>query len=124
MHKEPTQIKGLFGEELVVAMIKNDGFTIRARNFKRLCGEIDIIAMKEKLLIFIEVKMRTSDTVDLGELIGFSKKRKIIATAHLFLSEQYDSYYDCVCRFDVALITVIQGKPEISYVKNAFFENE
>jgi len=119
-----TKNKGNFGEDAVVDYLKKCNFIIAERNFKKQCGEIDIIAFKEQLIIFVEVKMRFSETIDLGELIGSSKRKKIIMTANLFLS-QYDTIFnDSVCRFDVALVTIIDNQPKITYLKNAFFENE
>lgn len=118
------QNKGLCGENTVASYLEQLGFSIITRNFRKMFGEIDIIAHKDSLLVFVEVKMRLSDAVDHGELIGYSKKKKIIATAHSFLTEYQDRYDDCVCRFDVAFVTLIDGKPRISYVKNAFFEDE
>lgn len=63
--------KGLCGENSVVAYLEQFGFVIVARNFKKTFGEIDIIAHKDSLLVFVEVKMRMSDLVDPGELIGY-----------------------------------------------------
>lgn len=116
--------KGLCGENIVATYLQELGFVVVVRNFKKMFGEIDIIAHKEALLVFVEVKMRLSNVIDPGELIGHSKKKKIIMTAQAFLTEYSESYDDCVCRFDVAFVTMIQGEPRISYVKNAFFQNE
>lgn len=116
--------KGISGESFVVSYLERLGFAIVIRNFRKTFGEIDIIARKDFLLVFVEVKMRLSDSVDYGELIGYSKRKKIIATAHAFLMENQDLYDDCVCRFDVAFVTFVDANPRISYVKNAFFENE
>jgi putative endonuclease len=116
--------KGLSGENVVACYLEGLGFSIVIRNFRKIFGEVDIIAHKDSLLVFVEVKMRVSDSVDYGELIGYSKRKKIIATAHAFLMENQDLYDDCVCRFDVAFVTFIDANPRISYVKNAFFENE
>lgn len=75
---------GRRGEQIAVDYLKDNGFSIRIRNFRSKFGEIDIIAEKNGKLHFIEVKTRT------GELRGKPyesvTKRKI---SHLKLAIQY-----------------------------------
>ncbi len=47
---------GNLGEDLACRFIMKHGFTIVERNYLRKCGEIDIIATKDNLIHFIEVK--------------------------------------------------------------------
>ncbi len=82
-------------------------------------GEIDIIAQKQELLVFVEVKTRTTQHFPLSELITRSKQRKIIRTAKQYLLEF--QVVDKVCRFDVALVTMGQN-PSITYLPHAFGE--
>lgn len=48
------------GEDLATRYLKNHGYKIIDRNFRKGYGEIDVIAVKDKVLIFAEVKTRTS----------------------------------------------------------------
>ncbi|WP_104751033.1 YraN family protein [Helicobacter salomonis] len=48
--------KGLQAENLACAYLRDHGYTIVARNFACRFGEIDIIALKEGVLHFVEVK--------------------------------------------------------------------
>ena len=49
---------GVLGEELAEIMLLEKGYTILARNFRCRYGEIDIIAAKNGVLAFVEVKTR------------------------------------------------------------------
>ena len=47
---------GEVGEQLAARFLKSKGFSIEGQNFHRPWGEIDIIAVKDKQLVFVEVK--------------------------------------------------------------------
>jgi putative endonuclease len=49
------------GEDLAAKYLQKKGFKIIERNFRRSYGEIDIIAVQGRTLVFVEVKTRTSD---------------------------------------------------------------
>ena len=106
------------GEDFVVDQLILQGFSIVARNFRHMNGEIDIIAKKRELLIFVEVKLRQNDLIDLAELIIPSKQRKIIYVAQLFLSSYSDQ--KVTARFDVALVTYKNNHFFMQYIENAF----
>ena len=62
----------------------------RERNLRRCCqvGEIDIIAEKDDLLCFVEVKTRLSDTYGAGRLaVNRPKQRHLRAAAQVYLQE-------------------------------------
>jgi len=109
---------GKSGENIVAQKLKKDGFAILNQNYRRRFGEIDIIATKDDLLIFVEVKMRKNPLFDLAYLIGPSKQKKIISVAKEYLA-RYD-HYGKVCRFDVALIEGTPDNYNLRYYENAF----
>ena len=77
---------GKIGEDAVEKYLKNNGYEILERNFHSRWGEIDIIAKKEKCIVFVEVKTRKS--VKYGtpaEFVTGTKIKKIIKTAVLYL---------------------------------------
>jgi putative endonuclease len=47
---------GRLGEDIVARYLENRGYSIRERNFKKKCGELDIVAHKDNVLHFVEVK--------------------------------------------------------------------
>lgn len=104
---------GSEGESAASGFLESQGFSVIGRNFYAgRSGEIDLIAEKDKLILFVEVKARNSETFGGGIYsITGSKKKKLRASAKYFLQKnpQYDSGEYSV-RFD--LIIVKDGKIE------------
>jgi len=74
---------GLEAEEKASAYLKQEGYTILAQNFHSKFGEIDIIACKDTILHFCEVKF--SESYDPITRITPSKMAKIIKTINYYL---------------------------------------
>ena len=113
---------GHMAENHVASHLHNSGFTILERNYKRLQGEVDIIARNNEAVIFVEVKARTNDYFNTSEVVTLSKQRKVIKAAELFIMEK--KLYNTIIRFDVALVKPAQGTFEITYIPNAFTKHE
>lgn len=109
---------GNYGEHFVAQWLEQHNYTILARNFRTKMGEVDIIARKNRAIIFVEVKTRTSDYFALSQIIIPSKQRKIVATAASFILE--NKLYQCSYRFDVALVCKKNDQFELNYIENAF----
>jgi putative endonuclease len=85
LHKKQKINFGKIGEDFAVRLLENKGYQIVARNFRSRFGEIDIIAIYEGELVFIEVKTRWS--LKFGnpeEAVTERKLKKIIRTAEYF----------------------------------------
>lgn len=107
---------GFEGENLAKEYLIQKGFKILAQNYKTKQGEVDIIATKDDVLAFVEVKLRVNPQFYLSELITPYKQKKIILAALHYIARE--KLYDYIFRFDVALI---EGQNrEISYILNAF----
>ena len=115
------KLLGNAGEGLVVNYLKDRKFKIVERNFFCRLGEVDIIAKKEDLLVFVEVKTRKKAYFPISTVITPGKQRKIIATTKLFISK--NDIYDKVCRFDVAIVVWDGEKHEIEYIEDAFWDS-
>lgn len=104
-------------EETASAYLYADGYRILERNYRNRCGEIDIIAKKDSVLVFLEVKFRSSDSCgDPLEAVDARKQRRICRTAlHYYTARGY--YGKASCRFDVL---GIYGDGTIRHVENAF----
>lgn len=112
---------GNFGEKVVARHLESLGFSIKARNFRSRDGEIDIIAKKNELLAFIEVKARLDNSrFPLSSVITFSKQRKIIKTAKAFMRSEIIDSRSHVCRFDVVLVTGTPPDVGLQHIENAF----
>ena len=111
------RIMGDRGEALVARSLEMAGFRIVARNYTKRFGEVDLIAERQNLLLFVEVKTRTKQLFDLTELITLVKQKKIIAAAKAYIVEQ--QVVDKICRFDVALVENLE-KGTVTYIADAF----
>ena len=106
------------GERVVEEWLKSNGFTILARNFRSKSGEVDLIAKKYEVVAFVEVKTRINEYFATSMVVNKTKQRKIIKTAELFVLT--NKLRDLVFRFDVATVTFDTGKPQVTYIPNAF----
>ena len=114
---------GNAGELFVVQHLQKLGFTICSQNYRKFFGEIDIIACKKNLYIFVEVKTRKSDAMAMGQLFSSSKQQKVIKTAQTFIAENQLDRHN-VCRFDVALVLQNGITFSMEYIENAFTKNQ
>ena len=115
-----TKDKGSFGEDCAAKFLEAAGYKIVARNFRIRSAEIDIIAQLDKLIIFVEVKARSSIRHGLpSEAVNLRKQKKIIEAAGVFLQDE--TFCDCACRFDVVEV-YLRGEQvdEINHIENAF----
>lgn len=114
---------GKQGEDLVAKYLEKNGYQILDANYSQKFGEIDLIAQKDDVLAFVEVKLRRNPKFYISELISIPKQRKIIKTALHYISKNQST--DMVYRFDVALLEKVDNSEEyaISYIKNAFTAN-
>lgn len=108
-------IKGRKNEALAENFLKKKGYKIIERNYSNHLGEIDIIVAKKDILVFVEVKFRSTDEFGLPrEAVGIYKQNKIRKIATLYL--QQNNLFERQIRFDVIDIL---GE-EITHIENAF----
>ncbi len=112
-----TLVSGQRGEEVIAGVISQKGWTILARNYHSRFGEIDIIALDGREIVFIEVKLRTN--LDYGEphaSVTPAKGQKMLQTAHLYLLEK--NWEDREYRFDVFGILEEGEQQSIEHLSN------
>jgi len=99
--------------------LEKAGYAILERNYRTRAGEIDLIARKENLLVFVEVKMRSSEAFGRPEeAIDTRKQKKIIEIARCYLAEHPCPGQDI--RFDVIAITSRAAERNIEHFEDAF----
>lgn len=109
--------KGFKYELIANKYLQNKGYKILETNFTSRFGEIDIIALYEDTLIFVEVKARKNTEFGYPrEYVTTSKTKKIISTANYYLLK--NKYDDINCRFDV--IEIFIEEKRINHIENAF----
>ncbi len=92
---------GNIGEYIAAQFLVRKGFVIIARNYRRPWGEIDIIAEKEGVVRFVEVKAVSREmAADFSrekisyrpeEQIHPAKLKKIVRTAELYMANKDDN---------------------------------
>ncbi len=81
-----TDAIGRLGEKLAKEYLKEHGYTIIESNYRSPDGEIDIVASKQGLLIFVEVRTKSSRTFGSPEeSITRRKKQKLVAVSQHYL---------------------------------------
>ncbi len=76
---------GRKGEEIAANYLKKSGFKIIDRNFRARNTELDIVAVYNNILVFIEVKTRSSDKFGTPlEQIAYFKLRSLIKAAEFY----------------------------------------
>jgi putative endonuclease len=81
------QSKGKLGEDLASKFLKSKGYRIIDRNFKARYGEIDLIAIFNNILVFVEVKTRWGNEFGKPEeAITPWKIRSVVTTAQYYKS--------------------------------------
>jgi putative endonuclease len=93
---------GISAESRAAAFLIAKGFRILARRFRSPLGEIDIVARRRKLLIFVEVKARERFD-DAAWSVTDRQRTRIIGAAEAWLAANPD----CACedmRFDAVLV--------------------
>jgi putative endonuclease len=96
---------GIAAEELACVFLRKNGFEIVGERYKTKHGEIDIIAQKDNLLIFVEVKKRGNFGSD--DPITATQKKRIINAAMQYLSDNPEKN-ELDMRFDSILIDSAQ----------------
>jgi len=116
MSKDQTNITGRKGEDAACAFLEAKGYTILARNYTVRYGELDIIAQKEEIVVFAEVKTRRNTRYGRAcEAVSPAKQRKLIAAANLWLAE---TGYGGAARFDVI---EVYASGAVEQIENAFW---
>ena len=106
-------------ESLAVEFLEKLGYRIVCRNYRCLLGEVDLIALHKRVIVFVEVRSRSGEKFGSPlESVGHKKQRQVARVALNFLSEKRLHGRDA--RFDVVGITWDRGSPHIDHVQHAF----
>ena len=108
--------RGEDAENLAATFVQRAGLKLVARNYRCRFGEIDLIVRDGNTLVFVEVRMRTSDRYGgAAASITAAKRAKLLRAARHYIA---DIARPPACRFDALLVN---GKDRsIEWLKNAF----
>lgn len=101
---------GKQGEQIALRFLEEKGYQILGSNYHTRFGEIDLIAQKDGVMVFVEVKTRTNTAFGLPEeSVTLEKLAKIESAVLIWLQEHPDTRDDW--RLDViAILLGNEGK--------------
>lgn len=106
-------------EQLVVEHLERLGYVIRDRNVSCRRGELDIVAERGLELVFVEVRMRATDTWgDPATSVLHGKQRKVVLAAHEYC--QRHRLFQRAIRFDVASVVGRGREGHVELIEDAF----
>lgn len=112
---------GNYGENLAIEFIKSKSYKILEQNYTNRYGEIDIIALKDDLLVFIEVKSRYSTSFGNPlEAVTYSKQKRIYKLSSYYIL--LNNYNNFNVRFDVIeiLFNTLNQTYMLNHMEDAF----
>jgi len=114
-----TQPFGRYGERLVVTYLENGGYQIITTNWHCSLGEIDIVAQKDKTLVFVEVRSRHAENTEASfESVNKRKQTKLAALANAYIN--INKLDEVLWRIDVIGVAIPRsGKAIIEHVEDA-----
>lgn len=109
---------GLWGEIYASRYLRRNGYDILSANYGLSGGEIDIVACKDDVVCFIEVKTRSENTFfDPAEAVDYDKQRNIRNAASAYIS-RYGVKSDT--RYDIVEVILSEDHYKIRHIQNAF----
>jgi len=116
----PKDAIGRYGEQLAAHHLRRTGLTLLARNWRCPEGELDIVARDGDVLVFCEVKTRSSTAFGWpAEAVGSAKAARLRRLAASYLAEQRPmtrgGFWPDV-RFDV--VSVVQQRSGVAQVEH------
>ena len=114
----PRQQLGQTAEQLAAQYLQQQGFTIVARNYRHGRAEVDLVACKDKLLVFVEVKARSSSQFGHPETFVSEQQQERLLTA----AEEYiiTHQWDDNIRFDIIGVYFQHGRHTLDHFEDAF----
>lgn len=112
------QVFGRWGEDAAAEYLTANGYTVLARNVHSAHGEIDIVASKDGLLVFVEVKTRSSHAFAYPEdSVTRRKQAYMLSAAEEYLQAHPESGESW--QFDVIAVEGTPGgKAQIEHFEN------
>jgi len=115
-YQSPTQRDGAAQETLALAQLEAAGLQLLARNVASRVGELDLVMQDGDVLVFVEVRSRTSSRFGgAAASVTFAKQRRLASAAQVFLKTTWRGPLPR-CRFDVVAIS----PAGIDWLRDAF----
>jgi putative endonuclease len=112
---------GARGERAAARYLRRKGYTLIARGHRDRIGELDLVAVDGRTVVFVEVKTRRRQETDHpAEAVDEEKQRRVTRLALRYLKRH--DLLEYPARFDVVAITWPSGsrRPMVEHLQNAF----
>lgn len=107
---------GGWGEQVAADYLAAHGYELLDRNLRTPYGEIDLVTRKDALIVFVEVKARTSRSLGPPEIaVGPRKQAHMLACAQHYAQQNFVDHW----RIDVIAVEKIAGEARITHFENA-----
>lgn len=111
---------GKKGEDMAAEYLQKKAYSIIERNYFYDKAEVDIIALKNNMLVAVEVKLRSSDAFGAPQNFVNQKKKKLLIKAMDFYAESNNLDYEI--RFDIIAILINKNRFKLHHIENAFYQ--
>jgi putative endonuclease len=112
---------GRRGEDEAARYLRSIGYRIVATRERILRGDIDLVALDGRTVVFVEVRSRSSTAHGHpAETVGYHKQRRVAQLAAAYIRRH--RLEDCSVRIDVVTVTFDgpEGRPQVEHFQNAF----
>jgi putative endonuclease len=118
--RDPRQRLGRLGEDVAAETLARAGFEVLARRFRLRTGEIDLVAERGDLVVFVEVKTRRGTRYGApAEAVTPRKRQRMARAALAFLSRT--GRLERRTRFDVVEVYAdTAGVHRVHHIEDAF----
>ena len=103
--------KGKVGEEAAVRLLEKKEYKVLERNYRTRFGEIDVVCLKGKVVVFVEVKSKTGERFgEPWEMVDKRKLKQVERIAKMYLIKR--RLGEMRCRIDVVGVWLREEKVE------------
>ncbi len=108
------------GEMIAAGYLTDQGYKVVDKKIRASFGELDLVAQKDNVFVFVEVKTRSSHRLGLPEeAVDQAKQKQITKLAEWYF--QKNKIRNSRARFDVIAVTYDGvSPPQIRHIENAF----
>ncbi len=110
------QSVGRWGEQAAADYLCEHGYEVVARNVRTPYREIDVIARKDAVITFVEVKARTTKSFGPPEIAVTPRKQAYMLAPSDYYAQQNEIDH---WQIDVIAVEKVDGKPQIMHFENA-----
>jgi putative endonuclease len=110
---------GAKGEETAVAYLQAKGHDIVQRNYRYQKAEVDIISCYQGMIVFTEVKTRSTDKFGYPEASVSEKKKALLREAMDFYLSENNIIEEA--RFDIISIVISGEALDVHHIEDAFY---